>query len=72
MYGNCLLVALAFRATHSNCKFRMTFRGKGQGGVFPHFYVVLDDRVRIDFRAKNPPLNVLQQLLFDGKIVVKR
>lgn len=72
MYANCLIVALAFRATHTNCKLKATIRGKGQNGLFPHFYVILNDSVRIDFRAKYPPLSKLNQLLFDGHLVYKK
>lgn len=72
MYCNCLLVSLAFRCTHEGSSIHWTIREKGERGIFPHFYVVLEDGTRIDFRSKVKPLKPVRQILFDGRLVVRK
>lgn len=71
MISNCLLVAVAFKATHERCRLRATLTGKGPGGVFPHFYVVLGG-AEIHFRSIRKPLPWWGQIAFDGRLVIKR
>ena len=68
MHSNCLIVAMAFRATHEGSRIRATIRGKGAGGLFPHFYTILSNGTKVEYRAKNPPLSKINQLLFDGVV----
>jgi hypothetical protein len=72
MYSNCLVVAIAFRATHKGSRIRATVRGKGENGLFPHFYAVLQDGTRVEFRASNPPLSKLNQVCFGGALRISK
>ena len=67
--SNCLIVALAYRATHSRSKIRATIRGRGPNGLFPHFYVILDGGQRVEFRSIHRPLSWFRQLLFRGRMI---
>lgn len=69
MISNCLIVALAFRTTHQHSSMRATFAGRGPGGWFPHFYVLLEDGQRVEFRSDIRPLSWIRQLLFKGHMV---